>query len=142
MVQGRRSKGGHGGTGLPVLNRVKSALFNFSISSHLALFPAILCYESLLSCQIINAIISKPYLSGCLNYYRKFYYLKFNRTFRRKTNDISLLFKQRKHTFLIVNARTFSRPTEVITESCFLKQAFLKNMRNPGKITANDFPFH
>ena len=85
----------------------------------------------------------KPYLSGSLNYCCKFYYSKLNRAFKRKTNDISLLLKQRNThiSILIVSARTFSCPTEAITESCSLKQVFLKSMWNPWKITENDFPF-
>ena len=55
----------------------------------------------------------KPYLSGCLNDCRIFYYWTCNRTFRRETIDISFLFKQRNTQIpiLSVSPRTFSRPT-------------------------------
>ena len=58
------------------------------------------------------------------------YYSKCNRAFRRNTNDISLLFEQRNTPIpiLIVSARTFPRSAEAATESCSLKQVFLKTL--------------
>ena len=50
----------------------------------------------------------KPYLSECLNYCRVFYYPKNNRAFRRKIDDISLLFEQRNgqiHILILVEER-------------------------------------
>ena len=61
---------------------------------------------------------------------RMFEFLLYNLSFeaqgrasRRKTIDISFLSKQRNTHIpgLIVSARTFSRPTKIATESCFLK---------------------
>ena len=41
--------------------------------------------------------------------------------------------KKERHTFpiLIVSARMFLHPTEAATESCSLKQVFIKTMQNP-----------
>ena len=52
--------------------------------------------------------------------------------FRRKTNYISLFFDQRNMHIpdLLVTARTFSCSIKTATESCSLKQVFLKNIQN------------